>query len=241
MIFFRKLFHKKEKLQYVPKDFSAGKTVYLTKIKNDGLHFYEATVEGWGVKVVQGIANKQATEYWQGCGNWDNAVLKKEELVKQKINEGYVIAQSKETAYSTGGIHDKASWHMSVGTGWEVSDFQGYVPTGMYLGWLIENSFLSEEFIEVNQERITLFKQRQLSGAKIFELGCDGVLSMEDLTETANKFTYSYLDAGKGGYFKDYKETLADNLPTIYHVADTWENYEKIKSIINRRFAEWHQ
>lgn len=37
----------------------------------------------------------------------------------------------------------------------------------------------------------------------------------------------------------DYEATLAGNLPTTYHVPDTWETYEKIKPVLDKRFQEW--
>jgi len=36
-------------------------------------------------------------------------------------------------------------------------------------------------------------------------------------------------EAGRRGpYFADYKQVLVARLPSFWHVADTWENYEKI-------------
>jgi hypothetical protein len=32
---------------------------------------------------------------------------------------------------------------------------------------------------------------------------------------------------------------LAAGLPSFWHVADTWDNYEKIAPVITRSFDEW--
>jgi hypothetical protein len=50
-------------------------------------------------------------------------------------------------------------------------------------------------------------------------------------------FTYYYY--GGGIYRSDYEELLVKNLPSIYHVDDTWENYEKISARITSRFKDW--
>ena len=41
-----------------------------------------------------------------------------------------------------------------------------------------------------------------------------------------------------GQYLGDYEKTLAKNLPSLYEVADNWDNYTKLKPIINKRFSE---
>ena len=38
---------------------------------------------------------------------------------------------------------------------------------------------------------------------------------------------------------KDYLEVLVKSQKTIYHVDDTWENYDKISKRISERFEEW--
>jgi hypothetical protein len=36
-----------------------------------------------------------------------------------------------------------------------------------------------------------------------------------------------------------YGELLAKGLPSMYHVADTWPNYDKLKKRIDQRYREW--
>jgi predicted helicase len=38
---------------------------------------------------------------------------------------------------------------------------------------------------------------------------------------------------------EDYKENLAKDLPTIYHVEDNWENYEKISRQLTECYQGW--
>ena len=33
--------------------------------------------------------------------------------------------------------------------------------------------------------------------------------------------------------------TIAKNLPTVYHVKDTWQNYDLLKPVIDKRYEDW--
>lgn len=37
----------------------------------------------------------------------------------------------------------------------------------------------------------------------------------------------------------DYAEALGNGLPSMYQVADTWENYDKLAPAINSAFGRW--
>jgi len=59
------------------------------------------------------------------------------------------------------------------------------------------------------------------------------------LNEEGNKFTQFYFDFENGQYINDYENNLANDLPSIFHVQDTWENYEKARKFINIRYNQW--
>jgi len=40
-------------------------------------------------------------------------------------------------------------------------------------------------------------------------------------------------------YLADYERTLGTGLPSLYHVAPTWENYAKLEPVIDRRYQGW--
>ena len=58
----------------------------------------------------------------------------------------------------------------------------------------------------------------------------------ENLNEEGNLFSEAYF---RGLYLEDYDSTLCANVPTCYHVQDTWDNYEKLSPVISKRFEEW--
>lgn len=53
------------------------------------------------------------------------------------------------------------------------------------------------------------------------------------------QFTEDYFDLENGQYVDDYTEVLAAQLPSIYHVEDTWANYEKMRNRIDERYQQW--
>ena len=50
---------------------------------------------------------------------------------------------------------------------------------------------------------------------------------------------FSYYYYGGGLYRRDYDEVLVKELPSIYHVDDSWENFSSMKDRIDVRFADW--
>ncbi len=115
---------------------------------------------------------------------------------------------------------------------------QAYVHIGIYLGWVIDHELFSEYFAEEASTEIYRFKRRELSCALISEIW-DGYLGYELFNKQGNMFTYYYY--GGGIYNKDYHDLLVVNLPSIYHVKDSWNNFEIMGKKIDERFAEWQE
>ncbi|MEO5600725.1 MAG: hypothetical protein ABIR06_07350 [Cyclobacteriaceae bacterium] len=113
---------------------------------------------------------------------------------------------------------------------------QAYVHIGMYLGWVIENDLYSEYFKEEASCQIFRFRRKEISCTILSEIW-NGYLDLKFLNTAGNSFTYHYY--GSGQYRNDYEEVLGKNLPSIYHVNDSWQNYDKIKTRINIRFNDW--
>ena len=135
-------------------------------------------------------------------------------------------------------VYDKAKYHSDGDFPDDLPASQAFVHTGLYFGWLLEAQLLSEEFTRETKELLTEFLARRLTGPQVFE-ACDGCLVDDMLSAAGNAFTTAYFDFEKGRFLADYEAALAANLPTMYHVTDSWENFEKLKQILNRRFAEW--
>ena len=170
-----------------------------------------------------------------------SAVLKQKELIAEKIKDGFKISKFEECLENTVDVYDKAKWHFSGNFPADLDPFQGYIHTGLFLGWLIERNLVSEEFIIDNEETIALFKEMKLTSPELFERSCDGVLMLEDLNEDGNRFALYYFDFSNGLFVFDYENTLSRGLPSMYHVRDTWDNYNKIKPVFDKRFYDYNE
>ena len=82
-------------------------------------------------------------------------------------------------------------------------------------------------------------RERRITGRQAYAEWLDGNLTSDQLTEEGNAFAASYVALGVGPYLNDYADVLARDLPTEYHVADTWENYDLLARRIDERFAAW--
>jgi hypothetical protein len=100
----------------------------------------------------------------------------------------------------------------------------------------VDHDMITKDFLPETEE----FKERMITGAKVYE-SLDGCLIDYMLTDEGNRFAVDYFDFDRGKYLADYEELLAKSLPSLYHVEDTWENYEIISKKIDERYADWKQ
>lgn len=135
-------------------------------------------------------------------------------------------------------VYDKAKYHFGSIQEAGLPDIHAYIHTGMFLGWLINNNMLNSEFVADFGEDIPKFIKREITAAQLFELW-DGALVDDMLTDVGNKFTASYFAFENGQYINDYIQALASDLPSEFHVEDSWANFDKISKIIDSRYLEW--
>ncbi len=135
-------------------------------------------------------------------------------------------------------VYDKAKYHYGGNYPADLPREQAFVHTGMFLGWIMDNDLYSEWFKGEMGGYIDAFKAREMTGAKVYE-ECDGELDDEMLNEEGNAFAQDYFDFEQGRYVDDYDELLAHDLPSIFHVEDTWNNYKIIAQRISDRYVEW--
>jgi hypothetical protein len=214
-------------------------TSYWLKETDGKTHHFRVTPTYNGVDVVEGVFYHWISSFFIGCDSGKAAIAKANELVEAHMADGFVLTDFEETPENTSDVYDKAKWHFDGNFPAELEIFQGYIHTGMFLGWLIDNNMVNAELAQDIEADIAAFKKRELTGSQIFESQLDGVLMLENINETGNRFALHYFDFDSGQFLEDYETTLADDLLTMYHVKDTWENYHKLKPVLDRRFAEW--
>ena len=133
---------------------------------------------------------------------------------------------------------DRMDWHNGADNFPEELDCRaGGTHIGMFLAWAIMNDLIGELHIKDSSDSIAAVKSRRMTGTEFLEQECDEKFWEEDLNEAGCEFAKHYYETDK--YFDDYETILAENLPTLYHVDDSWENFNKISVIISKRFSKW--
>ena len=135
--------------------------------------------------------------------------------------------------------YDDASWHFEGEFPSDLGLEHACTHIGMFLGWAIDNHLQSQLFEEEFGNLLEKFRRREMTGTQILRASCDDKLTDDDLNDEGNAFAMEYYE--KEVYFDDYDEFLGNTLPTLYHVEDTWENYELIKEKLDARFSKWKE
>lgn len=113
---------------------------------------------------------------------------------------------------------------------------------GMFLAWTIQTSLLNDRHLQLSSALVGQVRNRQITGRQFFDAACQEKFAEKDLNVEGNNFAEYYYrnTAGERGlYFEDYKKTLAKGLPSFWHVADTWENYDRLAPVLTRRYEQW--
>ena len=140
--------------------------------------------------------------------------------------------------------YDKAKWHFEGDFPEDLPPENGGTHIGMFLAWAILNGLEGELHREESKRDLARVRSRKWTGREFLFRDCDGVLCEDDLSDEGNAFARSYFSDpdgdGYGKYLADYGKALGTaKLPSDYHVADTWENYDKLAPVIDKRYAAW--
>jgi hypothetical protein len=135
-------------------------------------------------------------------------------------------------------VFDKAKWHFEGDYPDDLDEDQAYVHTGLFVGWVLDAGLYNEQFAQDFAKEVRKFKARKLTGPGVYR-AADGVFADDILTDEGRAFALAYFDFDNGKYLNDYGRILANDLPSMYHVPDTWENYNALKPQIDKRYAAW--
>ncbi len=135
--------------------------------------------------------------------------------------------------------YDDASWHYGGDFPDDLPDEAGATHIGMFLAWALLAGLAGELHFDDFAEDLETLRRREITPGAYLLRCCDGKFTDEDLNEDGNAFAAAYFQFETGQYLADYERTLAGKLPTTYHVADTWENFDRLRPILDQRFREW--
>jgi hypothetical protein len=136
--------------------------------------------------------------------------------------------------------YDRADWHYGGNFPKDLPSEAGGTHIGIFVAWAITRGMEGDLHRAESVESLSAVRERRMTGREFLEKECDEKFTAEDLNEEGNAFTASYYEKeGPGGYLADYEEALGEGLPTLYHVQDTWENFEKVAVVLDQRYYEW--
>ena len=135
--------------------------------------------------------------------------------------------------------YDDASWHYEGDFPEDLPPSAGATHIGMFFAWALLADLGGELHTEELPDGLLRLRNRDVTPGQHFIDACDQKLTDEDLNDEGNTFALAYFDSDQAEYLKDYESALAQNLPNVYHIGDTWDNFEKLKPILDQRFSEW--
>ena len=133
-------------------------------------------------------------------------------------------------------VYDKVDRYIHLLDGRD--EQQAFVPFGMLLGWFVDTDMVSDDFRTEAGKQLERVRRRSLTGPKLYEWA-DGVLTDDMLSEVGDKFARHYVGGGGARYLQDFRRTLCSGEQSEFDVEDSWENYEKLKPIIDATLALW--
>jgi hypothetical protein len=134
---------------------------------------------------------------------------------------------------------DDASWHYGGNFPKDLPAEAGATHTGMFVAWAMLSGLAGEMFVNDSPDELERLSSRSCTPGEFFLNSCDGKFVDEDLNEMGNAFAESYFNFEKGQYLRDYEQILGKSVPTLYHIKDSWENFDCLKPTLDSRFAEW--
>lgn len=137
--------------------------------------------------------------------------------------------------------YDDASWHYGGDFPKDLPDEASATHTGMFVAWALLSGLAGEVHVVDFPDDIPSLQARTITPGAFFLSSCDGKFTDEDLNAEGNAFVKSYFDFKRGQYLQDYRAALGDQLPSLYHVVDSWESYDKLRPILDRRLNEWRR
>lgn len=135
--------------------------------------------------------------------------------------------------------YDDASWHYGGDFPQDLPPEAGATHSGMFVAWALLSGLAGDIHLEDSPEGLEALRRRSITPGAFFLRFCDGKFTDEDLNDEGNAFANSYFSLQSGSFLDDYCAAVRTSVHKIYYVADTWENFDVLKPVFDKRFAEW--
>ena len=134
--------------------------------------------------------------------------------------------------------YDRSDWHSGGDFPEGLEPEAGGTHIGMFLAWAILRHLEGEFHKAESTESLAEVRARRMTGRTFLFKECDGKFWDEDLNDEGNAFAAAYYQKQ---YFEDYDTVVGGAVPSLYAVADTWENLEVVMKTLDARFAQWRK
>jgi hypothetical protein len=142
-----------------------------------------------------------------------------------------------DSSDSDSGVFDDWQWHVEGSFPADSPREQAYVHIGVFTVWLAGRGMLASAFAEGPAgPAISALLDRSGSVVSLRE-STAGRLYAELLTPEGLAFTGAYY-APEYGYARDWQRAFGRKADA-YAVPATWQTYDRIEPVIERRYAEW--
>ncbi len=143
------------------------------------------------------------------------------------------------TSQTTAMNYDRIDWHTGGDFPKELPSENGATHIGMFLAWAIVRNLESADLRARSGAELDAVRARRMTGRTLLLARCDGRLADADLCDEGNAFARDYYQEVRYGYLRDYAQTLAVGIESVYHVANTWEAFDQLLPLLDRAFHRW--
>jgi len=138
---------------------------------------------------------------------------------------------------SSKGAIDRADWHYGGNFPEGLPQEAGGTHIGLFVAWVIHRGLESEELREQSADALALVRERRMTGREFLFQELDEKFWPGELNDEGNAFVDDYYRANT--YYSDYAEALAEEVETLYHVEDSWANFDRLAPVLDRRLGDW--
>ena len=132
---------------------------------------------------------------------------------------------------------DRADWHYGGNYPQGLPQENAGTHIGIYLAWIINRELGSKQLAKLGGETYQKVLRREATGRDLLLTELDEKFFPQLLNSEGGAFTREYYETND--FVNDYALVLGGNLESLYHVQDTWDNYDKMAVKLDERLAAW--